>query len=70
MWKSAGMMKFPSEWKVRIQPCSSHHQPVYGFSGLGFYGLSLGQPMMAHDLGVKSFLSVHFMYFPKKYCLL
>ena len=28
-WSSSvGMMKFPTEWKVIIQPCSSHHQPV------------------------------------------
>ena len=25
-----GMMKFPTEWKVIIHSCSSHHQPVLG----------------------------------------
>ena len=26
-WKSNGIMTFPTEWKVIIQPCSSQHQP-------------------------------------------
>ena len=25
-YESVGIMTFPTEWKVRIQPCSSHHQ--------------------------------------------
>ena len=32
-WKSVGMMTFPSEWKVIIQSCSSHHQPVLWLVG-------------------------------------
>ena len=26
-YESVGMMTFPTEWKVIIQSCSSHHQP-------------------------------------------
>ena len=34
---SWGPMTFPTEWKVIIQPCSSHHQPDIDHGKAPFY---------------------------------
>ena len=43
LWKkkhdnsSVGMMKFPTEWKVIIHSCSSHHQPDISLTTINHY---------------------------------
>ena len=37
------MMKFPTEWKVIIHSCSSHHQPDISLTTINHY---IGKPLL------------------------